>query len=144
MRHREGGEGQDVGYGFRQHLGRLGEVFLQLSDHPIGLGVDLFRRELLVDGAHHGGHARLGSLGHPTQQVGHEVRSAPLPTGSGNHRGDGLLQSPCFRRGRLWWASEMASSTPLRPRAFSEHRKDSQNAPSSLAPMSMPNISRRP
>lgn len=142
MGHREGGEGQDVGDGVRQHLGSLGEVFRQLSDHPVGLGVDLFRGELLVDGAHHGGHARLRPLGHPTQQVGHEVSAAALPTGAGNHRGDGLLQSPCFRRGRLWWASEMASSRPLRPRAFSERRKASQKAPSSLAPTSMPNISR--
>ena len=38
---RESGESQDVGSGVRQHLGRLGEMFLQLSDHPVGLGVDL-------------------------------------------------------------------------------------------------------
>ena len=34
-----------------------GEVFLQLDDHPVSLGVDLFRGELLVDGADHGGDA---------------------------------------------------------------------------------------
>ena len=32
-------------------------------------------------------------LGHPGQQVGHEVGAAALPTGAGKHRGDGLLQS---------------------------------------------------
>ena len=43
MRYREGGEGQDVGDGVRQQVGGLGEMFLQLSDHPVGLGVDLLR-----------------------------------------------------------------------------------------------------
>ena len=43
MRYREGGEGQDVRQSICQHLGRLGEVFLQLDDHPIGLGVDFLR-----------------------------------------------------------------------------------------------------
>ena len=65
MGHWEGGEGQDVGYGVRQHLGSLGEVFLQLSDHPVGLGVDLFRGELLVDSTDKAaapGWDRLGTL----------------------------------------------------------------------------------
>ena len=43
MRYREGGEGQDVGQSVCQHLSRLGEVFVQLSNHPVGLGVDLLR-----------------------------------------------------------------------------------------------------
>ena len=54
MGHREGGESRDVGYGIRQHLGRLGEVVSGLGHHPVSLGVDYFRGELLVDGAHHG------------------------------------------------------------------------------------------
>ena len=41
------------------------------------------------------------------------------------HRGDGVLQ-PLV-------ASEVTRSTPLRPRAVSDRRKASQNAPSSLA-----------
>ena len=43
MGDREGGEGEDVGNGIRQHLGRLGEVFLQLGNHPVGLSVDFLR-----------------------------------------------------------------------------------------------------
>ena len=46
--------------------------------------------ELLVDGAYHGGHARLGTLG--PEQVGHEVSAAALPAGSSKDRGDGVLQ----------------------------------------------------
>ena len=46
--------------------------------------------------------------------------------GPGEHRGDGVLQPLCFRRGRLWWASEVTSSTPLGPRAVSDRRKASQ------------------
>ena len=56
-------------------------MFLQLDDHPAGLGVDFLRQELLVDGAHRGGDAGLRPLGHPGQQVGHEVGVAGLPTG---------------------------------------------------------------
>ena len=51
---------------------------------------------------------------------------AALPTGTGKHRGDGVLQPHCFRRGRLWWASEVTTSTTLSPRAVSERRKASQ------------------
>ena len=76
MRHWEGGEGEDIGQGIRQYLGRLGEVFLQLGDHPVGLGMDLFRRELLAHGAHHGGDAGLGPVGHPGEQVGRKVGAA--------------------------------------------------------------------
>ena len=43
MRYREGGAGQDVRQSVCQHLGRLGEVFLQLGDHPVSLGVDFLR-----------------------------------------------------------------------------------------------------
>ena len=43
-----------------------------------------------------------------------------------------------------WWASEVTSSTPLSPRAVSDLRKASQKAPSSLAPTSIPRISRCP
>ena len=90
--------------------------------HSVQLGVDLCGRQLLVDGDHAG----LGALGHSGEQVGHEVGAAALPTGTGKHRGDGVLQPPCFRRGRLWWASEVTTSTPLSPRAVSERRKARQ------------------
>ena len=33
-----------------------------------------------------------------------------------------FFSPPCFRRGRLWWASEVTTSTPLSPRAVSERR----------------------
>ena len=52
--------------------------------------------------------------------------AAALPAGPSEHRGDGVLQPPCFRRGRLWWASEVTSSTPLRPRVVNDLRKASQ------------------
>ena len=81
------------GQGVCQRLGSLGEVFLELDHYPVRLGVDLLRRELLVDGAHNGGDAGLGSFGYPGQQVAHEVGAAPLPTGSGECRGDGVLQT---------------------------------------------------
>ena len=40
----------------------------------------------------HGGHARLGTLGHSGEQVGHEVGAAALPAGSSKDHGDGVLQ----------------------------------------------------
>ena len=52
--------------------------------------------------------------------------AAALPTGTGEHRGDDVLQPPCFRRGRLWWASEVTTSTSLSPRAVSKRRRASQ------------------
>ena len=73
-----------------------------------------------------GSHAGLGALGHSGEQVGHEVGAAALPTGTGEHRGDGVLQPPCFRRGRFWWASEVTTSTSLSPRAVSKRRRASQ------------------
>jgi hypothetical protein len=42
------------------------------------------------------------------------------------------------------WASEMTSSTPLRPRATNERRNSDQAAVSSVVTMSKPTISRRP
>ena len=81
------------GQGVCQHLSSLGEVFLELYHYPVHLGVDLLRRELLVDGVHHGGHAGLASFGHSGQQVAHEVGATALPTGSGECRGDGVLQT---------------------------------------------------
>ncbi len=43
-----------------------------------------------------------------------------------------------------WWASEVTSSTPESPRATRPRRNESQNAPSSLVPTSMPSTSRFP
>ena len=43
-----------------------------------------------------------------------------------------------------WWASEVTSSTPDRPRATRPRRNESQKAPSSLVPTSMPSTSRLP
>ena len=43
-----------------------------------------------------------------------------------------------------WWASEVTSSTPESPRATRPRRNESQKAPSSLVPMSMPSTSRLP
>ena len=45
--------------------------------------------------------AQEGALGHSGEQVGHDVGAAALLTHPGEHRGDGILQPPCFRRGRL-------------------------------------------
>ena len=46
--------------------------------------------------------AQEGALGDSGEQVGHDVGAAALLTHPGEHRGDGILQPPCFRRGRLW------------------------------------------
>ena len=92
MRHWEGGEGQGVGQGILQHLGSLGEVFPELSYPPSPPGREPPPVRAGVDGAHHGGYSGVGPLGHSGQQVGHEVGSAALPTRTGKHRGDGLLQ----------------------------------------------------
>ena len=64
MGHWEGREGQDVRRGVRQQFGHLGKGLPELFHHSVQLAVDLCRRQLLVDGAYHGGHARLGTLGH--------------------------------------------------------------------------------
>ena len=101
MGHWEGREGQDVRRGIRQQFGHLGKGLPELFHHSVQLAVDLGGRQLLVDGAYHGGHARLGTLGHSGEQVGHDVGAAALLTHPGEHRGDGILQPPCFRRGRL-------------------------------------------
>ena len=92
MGHWEGREGQDVRRGVRQQFGHLGKGLPELFHHSVQLAVDLGGRQLLVDGAYHGGHARLGTLGHAGEQVGHEVGAAALPAGSSTHRGDGVLQ----------------------------------------------------
>ena len=92
MGHWEGREGQDVRRGIRQQLGHLGKGLPELFHHSVQLAVDLGGRQLLVDGADHGGHARLGTLGHSGEQVGHEVGAAALPAGPSEHRGDGVLQ----------------------------------------------------
>ena len=101
MGHWEGREGQDVRRGIRQQFSHLGKGLPELFHHSVQLAVDLGGRQLLVDGAHHGGHAGLGTLGHSGEQVGHDVGAAALLTHPGEHRGDGILQPPCFRRGRL-------------------------------------------
>ena len=41
----------------------------ELRHHPVRLGVDLLRRELLVDGAHHAGDARPSPPDHRTIMV---------------------------------------------------------------------------
>ena len=64
----------------------------------------------------HGGHARLGTLGHSGEQVGHEVGAAALPAGSSKDCGDGVLQ-PLVSIG-------VTSSTPLSPRAVSDRPRD--------------------
>ena len=91
-----------------------------------------------------GSHARLGTLGHSGEQVGHEVGAAALPTGSSEHRGDGVLQPPCFRRGSPWWASEVTSSTPLSPRAVNDLRKAIQRSWPRNSPPLLPNESAEP
>ena len=63
--HREGGEGQGVRSSLGQYRGGLGEPVSELIDHPVDLGVHLLGGRLLVDGAYHGGHPRLGPPGHP-------------------------------------------------------------------------------
>ena len=59
--------------------GDLWERVLELSNHPLELGMHLLRGRLLVDGAYHGGHPGLSAPGDPSEQVGHEVGAAPLP-----------------------------------------------------------------
>ena len=61
MGHWEGREGQDVRGGIRQQLGHLGKGLPELFHHSVQLAVDLGGRQLLVDGADHGGHAGLGT-----------------------------------------------------------------------------------
>ena len=61
---REGREGQDVRRGIRQQFGHLGK---ELPEASVQLAVDLGGRQLLVDGADHGGHTELG---HSGEQVG--------------------------------------------------------------------------
>ena len=63
MGHWEGREGQEVRRGVRQQFGHLGKGLPELFHHSVQLAVDLGGRQLLVDGAYHGGHARLGTLG---------------------------------------------------------------------------------
>ena len=63
MGHWEGREGADVRCGVRQQLGHLRKGLPELGYHPVRLCVDFFWRELLVDGARHGDHAGLGTLG---------------------------------------------------------------------------------
>ena len=94
MGHWEGREGQDVRRGVRH----LGKGHPELFHYSVQLAVDLGGKQLLVDGAYHGGHAGLGALGHSGEQVGHEVGAAALPAGSSEHRGDGVLQPLMSRR----------------------------------------------
>ena len=69
------------------------ERVLELSDHPLELGMHLLRGRLLVDGAYHGGHPGLSAPGDPSEQVGHEVGAAPLPTGPTEDSCDGIPES---------------------------------------------------
>ena len=63
----------------------------ELGYHPVRLSVDFLGGELLEDGRTMATTPG-GPFGHSCQQVGHEVGAAPLPTGSGKHRGDGGFQ----------------------------------------------------
>ena len=92
MGHWEGREGQDVRRSVRQQLRHLGKRLPELFHHSVQLAMDLCGRQLLVNGAHHGGHTGLGALGYSGEQVGHEVSAAALPTRPSEHRGDGVLQ----------------------------------------------------
>ena len=78
----EAGEGPDVGSSLVQSRGDLWERVLELSNHPLELGMHLLRRRLLVDGADHVGHPGLSAPGDLSEQVGHEVGAAPLPVES--------------------------------------------------------------
>ena len=51
----------------------------ELVDDPLVLLVDHVGVGLREDRAHHRGHKRLGALGHPGEQVAHEVGAAALP-----------------------------------------------------------------
>ena len=106
---------------------RLISLFRRSWPRPPELGVHLLWRRLLVDGAYHGGHPGLGASGNPRQQVRHKVRATSLPTRTGEHCRMASVSPRC--------ASEITSSTPLRPRADSERRNASQNTPSSLVPI---------
>ena len=137
MGHWEGRAGQDVRRGIRQQFGHLGKGLPELFHHSVQLAVDLGGRQLLVDGADHGGHAGLGTLGHSGEQVGHEVGAAALPAGPSKHRGDGVLQPLVGIGGYQLHPAEAPSGQ--RPQ-----EGQPQKAPSSLAPTSIPRISRCP
>ena len=124
MGHWEGRAGQDVRRGIRQQFGHLGKGLPELFHHSVQLAVDLGGRQLLVDGADHGGHAgpstssggaRLGTRVSrlAMKWVRQRCQLAPANTAAM------AFFSP-------WWASEVTSPTPLSPRAVSDRRKASQ------------------
>ena len=127
MGHWEGREGQDVRRSVRQQLRHLGKGLPELFHHSVQLAVDLGGRQLLVDGADHArrswvatpGWARLGT------------RVSRLAMKWVRQRCQlALANTAAMAFFSPWWASEVTSSTPLRPRAVSDRRKASQNAPS--------------
>ena len=87
----------------------------------------------MIDRPDHGRHPRLCTLRDSGEQVGHEVGAAALPGRASEHRSDRVLQ-PLMRIGGH-------QLHPPKPRAVSERRNASQNAPSSLVPTSMPSTS---
>lgn len=90
------------------------DVELLVNALGIGLG---------EDGADRGGGDHLGvALRHHSEDVAHEVHSAPLPGSAEEYRPIAAFKPV--------WASLMTSWTPLSPRAFSPRRNAVQNAPS--------------
>ena len=100
------------------------------AQHARVLRVDLLRRRLLIDRPDHGRHPGLGAAGDSGEQVGHEVGAAALPRGPGEDRGNGVLQP-------LMVVGGHQLDPALRPRAVSERRNASHNAPSPLVPTSI-------
>ena len=84
-----------------------------------------------------GSHAGLGALGHSGEQVGHEVGAAALPTGTGKHRGDGVLQPLVGIGGYQFHPAE----PPSRQRA--EEGQPEGAGPENSPPL-LPNESARP
>ena len=77
------GEGEQVGGGLVEQLGRGGEALLELGDDAGVLLEDRVGVGLGEDRAHHRRDEALRALGDAGQQVAHEVRAAALPARPG-------------------------------------------------------------
>jgi hypothetical protein len=85
---RVGGEGQQVGAGRLEVLGRVAVRGLEGVDDAVVLGGDGVGVGLVKDGADLGGHVRLRRLGHLGQQVAQVVPATALPGRAGQRRRD--------------------------------------------------------
>ena len=129
------------GAGVRQQLRHLGKGLPELFHHSVQLAVDLGGRQLLVDGAYHArrswvatpGWARLGTRVSrlAMKWVRQRCQLAPANTAAM------AFFSP-------WWASEVTSSTPLRPPGQRPQEGQPKEAGPENSPPLLPNKSARP